>query len=458
MLIFSRVKTWLSDQVNRSEYVKNVAILSTGTSLAQLIPILVSPILTRIYTPEEFGTLGLFTATVQLSTIFATAKYELAILVADGRGKAKNIIRSIILINFGFILLFVTLLLGYPQFIRLIFKTSHISWIVWLLPVAILISGFIKTMTYWNNRNKRYKINATSQSMRSFTTSGVSMGLGFYNIIPNGLIIGYFCGQFIELMLLIRNNLFKSLKQTLCGYHRKNIKRTFYEFNDFPKYSLPSNLLNTFSLQMPIYFLNIFFDRFVVGSFFQAYKIMSLPTSFVGNAISQVFFQRSTELKDNPSELKGHIQRTYRRLLQIGVIPISIVTIYGDLLFPIIFGEEWRDSGVFAQIISPWLLLSFIASPLTTVLVTLRKQRINLIFNTSIFVFRILFLILGYYLFKTDVLTVLAYSCSGFILWAFYNGYILHVVGLNWLKEVLRSFAIIAITLFLFGLFRFILI
>ena len=137
---------------SRSEFSRNVLTLMTGTSIAQAIPIAVSPILTRIYTPEEFGSFALYMTIVSLLSILVTGRYELAIMLPKKDEDAINLVALSILISF-IISVFVFLIV-------FIFNTEITDWLankaisswLYLIPLSIFFSGLYQSLYFWNNR------------------------------------------------------------------------------------------------------------------------------------------------------------------------------------------------------------------------------------------------------------------------------------------------------------------
>ena len=81
----------LIEEIKTSEFFRNVLILSSGTALAQLIPLIIAPFLSRIYSPEEFGRLALYLAITQILGSLATGRYELAILLPKEERKGVQL-------------------------------------------------------------------------------------------------------------------------------------------------------------------------------------------------------------------------------------------------------------------------------------------------------------------------------------------------------------------------------
>ena len=67
--------------IPQSTYARNVITLMTGTAFAQALPIAVSPILTRLYSPAEFGVFAMYLAVASILGVLVTGRYELAILI-----------------------------------------------------------------------------------------------------------------------------------------------------------------------------------------------------------------------------------------------------------------------------------------------------------------------------------------------------------------------------------------
>ena len=124
--------------------------------------------------------------------------------------------------------------------------------------------------------------------------------------------------------------------------------------------------LNAASLTLPVILLGKFFTQASVGLYFQAHKVLSMPMSILGTAIGQVFLQKASLHKDDKVYLRELAFQAYKKLLLIGIGPISLITIFGDYIFAFVFGEEWRDSGRFAQFIGRWLLFVFTTSTLAS--------------------------------------------------------------------------------------------
>lgn len=173
----------------------------TGTTIAQAIPIAISPILTRIYTPEDFA---LYMAIASILSVVATGRYEMAIMLPKKDEDAINIVALSIAISFfvsfiPFLIVFIfntqiTELLGNPE----------ISNWLYFIPVTVLLTGIYQSFNYWSNRKKQYKRLATSRVIQSSAASATNLGMGFGGFGTSGLILGQILGQSVAATILGR--------------------------------------------------------------------------------------------------------------------------------------------------------------------------------------------------------------------------------------------------------------
>ena len=418
----------------KSEFGRNVLTLMTGTTIAQAIPIAISPILTRIYTPEDFGVFALYMSIASILSVVATGRYELAIMLPKKDKDAINIVVLSILISF-----FVSFL---SFFIVWIFNTNitnllgspEISNWLYFIPVTVLLTGLYQSFNYWSNRKKLYKRLALSRVTQSGTTATVNLVMGFNGFNSSGLIFGGLIGQGIATTILGKfilkedNYIFKYINQLkMIALAKKYIK--------FPKYEIWSGLSNRVSSQAPVILLASFFNTSVTGFYSLAYRILTLPMSLIGSSIGQVFLQESSKIRNDKIALRNLTKNTFIKLFILGLLPMSFIGVYGDYIFLFVFGQEWIVAGQYAQILSIWLFLVFLGSPLSTLFITLEKQKEFLIFNIAMLVSRITVLIVAYYIFNDALYTILLYTLVGTLFWIGLMIYILKLSNMLF-KEI----------------------
>jgi O-antigen/teichoic acid export membrane protein len=361
----------------KSEFSRNVLTLMTGTTIAQAIPIAISPILTRIYTPEDFGVFTLYMSIVSIVAVVATGRYELAIMLPKKDEDALNIIAlSMIIAFFVSFITFLIVFLFNAQITDLLGNTEISSWL-YLIPVSVLLTGVYQSLNYWFNRKKKYKVLAKNQVIKSTATSTTNLLLGFGGAGSSGLILGGVLGQGIVTGLLskffLKNNTFlqKIKKIKLLALARKHKK--------LPIYNLPNAFIDQIRLSGINILIAKFFATATLGQFSLAWKTIQLPMSLIGGSISQVFFQKVSSSKKE--DLYPMVKKFIVKVLMIASPVFLFIYLFAEDIFVFVFGENWKLAGTSASVMTPWLFLNFVTSPLSTIFIKLNKQEILLIFS-----------------------------------------------------------------------------
>ena len=416
----------------KSEFSRNVLTLMTGTTIAQAIPIAISPILTRLYTPEDFGVFALFISITSILGSISAGRYELAIMLPKKDEDAINIFAlGFIITSFISLSLLILVIIFNDYFVKLLNNEEIKLWL-YFVPIAVFFTGIYNILNYFNNRKKYYKDISNATILKSIITAIIQLSVGFLKGGVSGLISGQLISQMFANIRLFKN-VFKD-KILISKISKIKIIALAKRYKNFPKFSMWSGLLNIASLQIPILILTVFFGATIVGFYALSHRLLSMPMSFIGSSIGQVFYQKSVEIKNNRHMLSELTFNTYKKLFLIGILPFSIITVFGDYLFAFVFGSSWITAGEYAQVLAIWILFVFITSPLTNLFSTLEKQKEGLYFNIAIFLSRIIVLLIGGLILQNAYYTILIYGIVGAIFWMFWGFYLLSIVGVK-LKE-----------------------
>lgn len=418
-----------------NSFLKNVLTLMTGTAFAQILPILTSPILTRLYTPEEFGEFGIFIAILGVISVIGCLRYELAIALPKEDKDAINIAALSLIVTAiisSILILSVVILAFLPERIE---SLNNLFPMILIIPFAVLVTNVYQVLLNWNIRMKNFKKISITQIYKSSAVVSGQVGFGFLKSIPSALILSHFIGQLISVLVLLKSSL-NTLISNKKHINIKSIKLQMFKYNKFPKYYSLSALLNTASVQMPIIMLGIFFNPVIVGYYTLANRVLAAPISIIGTAIAQPYLQRATE-EHRKNNLGDFSFRIFEKLLAFGLVPIILISIVSPELFIIIFGSKWEVAGVYVQLISIWLLFVFISSPLSHIYTVLELQKASLNFNAMLFITRAAVLILGG-TYSNDFFTILWFGLTGAVLWLFQIIWLLNKAGIK-VKIILRT-------------------
>lgn len=429
----------------KGSFIFNVLTLMTGTSIAQVIPVVISPLLTRVYTPENFGIFALFISITGILSVIVTGRYGLAIMLPEKDEESVNLLILSILIACGISLIVLIIVFIFNNQITKLLSTREISRWLYFIPFAILLAGTYKALNCWSIRKKQFKSVSFSKVTQSTTRAATSLSLGLLKFGSDGLIIGSFIGQLMALLIL-GWQAWKNDKNKIKFVLKEKIKKVAKKYKNFPKYSTWSALLNTASVQVPILILTPFFGSEVVGFYSLSHRVLTMPISLLGQAVGQTFFQKASENKNNRKRLQYIAFEVYKKLLYVGCFPILVITFFGKEIFSFIFGAQWIIAGNYAQILSIWILLVFISSPLSTLFIVLNKLRQGLIVDIILFSSRVISLLIGAMFFKNIEISIILFGTVSAIIWLGLCLYILKLVSIPYLTSFFVMLKVILIS------------
>lgn len=361
---------------------KNIFLISSGTVLAQGITILLTPIVTRLYLPNDYGVLTSFNSVIAILIILASFDYHKAIPLAKNDKQVINLIflSSLILISITLSLFLVLYFFGEAIFDNL--NLNDLLNFKFYLPLALFFMGAYKIFLEYALRNRDYKtITKTSIYQSSFANS-FRIILGYFNTGAIGLILSAIIGKSFGLYSLIKP-LF-STKKIINYINKTNLLNVIIRYKRYPLYSTPSNLIYTLGNNLPMLFILVFFGSYEVGLFGLANNIINIPLALVGMSVSQVFFAEAAKIgKHKPTELKNISTKLVSKLATFGLIPLLFVIIFGPQVFSFVFGNQWYKAGEYARVLSVMVYFHLLILPVGRLLEILELQKLGLIFNAT---------------------------------------------------------------------------
>lgn len=418
----------------KNKLLKNVILVSSGASIAQGLNIIVAPIITRIYSPEDFGVLTTFTAILSILIIISSMKYEWGIPIAENDETAfvlviLSFLITIITAIFVFIVLYI--LGGFNH----IFSISPIILKYrFLLSLGVLISGTYMILIQWGIRNKNFKdISKTKLSQSIFQiTIKIMFGILFFG--PIGLLIGRAISQLIGVIYLIKKS-FKNILVRTKDITFVSLFKIAVRYKKFPFYTAPSQLLNTLGLQLPVIFITVYFGLSEVGIYGLAVVMVSLPITLIGKSIGDVFFaEAAKDAKTNPARIKKVSNKVVLNMIYIGLIPTVILVLFAPSIFAFVFGDEWYYSGIYVRVLASMIFFKFVFTPLTRIFIVFEKQAMVLVLDIIRVLSILLVFIISNYLGFSSVNTIIIYSGVMIIIYIMSYLIALHVLN-NSIKD-----------------------
>lgn len=396
----------------QSSYARNVLTLMTGTSLAQAIPIAISPILTRIYSPEEFGLFALYMSVVSILAVMVTGRYELAIVLPKRDRDAMHVVMLSIILSFfvSIVLFLIVWIFNAP--ITSLLKVPEISpWLYWV-PLSTLLMGTYQSLNYWSNRKAQYKRLAISRTAQGSSTALLQLSSGSMTSGGAGLIVGDIGGRALSCAILAKSVFYED-KKLILKFNKKRIFALSRKYINFPKYLIFAHSINTASFQLPNLFLGFLFNSAAPGFYALTQRVMGAPSALVAGAVGDVFRQEASHYYVREKECAEIFIKTLKKLLLLSFFPFVVFFFIAPDFFSLVFGQKWRAAGEYAQILTPMFFMQFITSPLSSMFMIGEKQRIDFIWQSSLFLAAFFSLYLGSFYFDVhDTLIVFSISYS----------------------------------------------
>lgn len=373
----------LSAQILKSKSLQFFLVLGTSSSVVQLISVASSPVLTRLYTPEDLGAQSIFTAMLSQLLILACFRYEWAIVLP----KSKDDAIALIIACFGLSALTscsiaVISVIFKQQLLEVLNIDSGMSFLLLLLAPTVFVSGCYQTLNYWNIRQKNFSLVAQTKLVQRLSSTGLQIGLGILSFGSVGLIIGTALNSSVGSGKLAMD-FFKREKNNIKAHITWNkIFSNCARYSSFPQISVWSSFLNSAGLNAPVFFLSCFYGIDIVGEFALSQRLISMPFNLVSSSVFQTFLSRISSLnQQDPFKAKKLYVKILLFLIGFSLM-VGILFWMGSYHFEKVFGSQWRDAGLITRCLTPSLITSLIVSPIS-VLDWLGRESWMLTWNAS---------------------------------------------------------------------------
>ena len=409
-----------------NRFLRDSGTLLSGSLIAQGIAFLAYLVLGRLFTPDDFGLYNIFYSYIEVLIILSTCKYELAIVIADSDDQAAALTRLTLRLNalFSSLLLLIALLLALFH----VTPSSLPPQLYLLIPPMVFFCGTTRVYTFLFNRYKHYRQIATSEVVTSLGGTLLKILFGllsgamqlFHTLgLPLGTILGKVAGNIyyrlkIEKLKLkikhtpvfdhpskegtdaVANSQFSILNSQLKGGSQFSIFNSqFSIYKNFPLYTMPKELVSSFSANLPFLWLSVHFDNALIGLFGLALTFTMRPVGILANAFEKVFYASYSEKVRQHQPLWRDTLR-FTLALNAVVVPIVVVAFFfAEPLFTFLFGAKWVGTGYYVRCIIPWLVVLLNANSLAFVANIFSTQRIDFFFQIAQLLLRIAALWVG---------------------------------------------------------------
>lgn len=414
-----------------NSFIKDTGTLISGNILAQGIAFLAYLLLTRLYTPDDFGTFSIFYSYIEVLIILSTCKYELATVIAKDNQEASNIAHFTLRMNalFSLLLLLVITILYCCN--ALPGKTQSIGLIALLIPFMVFFCGSSRVYASLFNRYKQYRQIAVSDVVASSSCAGLKILFGLTRLLkvpfsflhavglPLGTVLGQAAGWlFYRFKLRSIPSFHQGTEQVSASDHSErriaDAERisAAKKFRNFPLFTAPKDFVNSFSGNLPFLWLALYFDKAEVGLFLLALTFTFRPVNILNGAFERVLYSNISEKVRQHLPVSRDVLR-FMGLLNLVAIPIFLVAfLWCEPIFVFLFGSKWVGTGFYVRCMLPWVYVMLTSTSLMCIANIFSTQRTEFVFYLVLLALRVAAMLVGIH-FMDFKLAILLFTLSG---------------------------------------------
>ncbi len=349
--------------------------LLMGGALAQLVPLLLGPVLARLFTPQAFGVFTTFSTVAATVAVVACGRYEFALPMARDEDEAAVLLA--LCARIGLLVLVLSVPLA-----ALLNMTGHLP-LPWLLPLAVAAAGALQLLIMWSNRAQRFRALAISRVLQygGAALLQVALGVALWGAArqPAGaeaawaLVIAPVISGVLAMLVLVQPAPAGGWRALLPARAHPGMRQVAVKFRDFPLLNTPHAFLGALQDALAVAMLVAFSGHAAAGFWGLGLRYLKAPATLVGSAVSQALYPRLEGAQ--PADA----QRAVRQIMALlGVVALGLMLVLmvaGPWLFRLVFGAAWQEAGELARALAPYIAVHFVAAPLAVVTMAWKAQR-----------------------------------------------------------------------------------
>lgn len=360
---------------------RGMAVLLMGSAAGRAVGVASMPILTRLYSPDDFGVLAVFTALVVVLAPIASLRYVLAIPLPRQNTTALNLLFLSFCLILGFCASITLLLAAFSEtLLPMVSMDALIPW-WWLIAIGVFSTAIYEMFSLWATRARAYRTIAATSIWQETAGAAAKIGFGILGLKPIGLLVGQIIAQGGGVISLAR------AARPAAGFRaawrqirRSRVRHVAWHWRGFPAWRVPSQGLLVLSQQAVILFAAAIFSPHTTGQLSLAMVCLALPLNIIGNSAGQALYAEAAR-EPSAERVRDMARHLLRRLTLVAILPAAILLFLGEWIFGFAFGSPWEEAGIYAQILSVSLIFQFSSTPIINLLNLVARQSIFLFIN-----------------------------------------------------------------------------
>lgn len=453
------MKSYISGFLNNiksNSFYKSTITLSLTSFLAQLIIFVGTPLITRLYSPEDFADLSILSALIQFFGVVSTIRYDNAIPLCDSDNEVDILFIFCALFNIAFSLFLFLVILALELSGLHLFNIKNEAFI-YFVPLGVSLFGFANLLSFFSIRVNLYHKLGISRVLQSFTSVSFQIGAGYTSFFVVGPIIGYLLQTGFSSIYMFNTIWSKVVLVFQKKFTIDNVKAVLTKYIRFPKYSLLEALMQMFSIQLPFFYLNVINDQSESGFLLNSMKFSQIPIVLVASSISQVYYGSVKKDLDNGNLINTALDIVFK-LYNFIVLPLIVCIPISPFIFEKYLGINWRHSGELMQSIIPYTIGMIIFAIFSVNFYAKEKFARSLKIQFIILFVRAAALFIGHLFFRNSTLEI--YFLASAFIYLLFSYYALNVINFNWQSMLTQIYnqkkytiAALAVTILFYILF-----
>lgn len=425
------------------KYFRNILSVSGLTFISQALSLLTTPILTRIFSPQDYGRIAVYTSIIAVMEACASLSYASGITLDKELKDAKATTRLCVFITCAVGLLGMLIVGAVNLFVS---GDDLLRLFIIVLPIMVIFPDLSAAYETWLKRCKRYTTIGILNIVNVVLTFLFSLAMGLMGYKSRGLLVARCLSSIlfaaVEYVVMLKETEYKLYSVTV-----DDMKRQALIHKRFPLFQMPFIVMNSFSGHLPTMIMTANYLPEDIGLYSKATSISSIPSQVIGKAVGSVFYQEGA-LLESEEDLRKVSLYTFKRLLALGGLLAFGLASLGPVVFGFVLGKEWFRAGVCSAIIAPMIAAMFVNQPLSHMLFIKQKQHMGIVIGMIMLVIRTMTLLTSAALKLNFQQMLYIYSIVSSIMYIAINGYFMSLAKIRAFQSIFMS------TVTIFGLWQ----
>jgi O-antigen/teichoic acid export membrane protein len=362
------------DQYFGSAFARNILVMFTGNGLSLILPFLLAPLITRLYSPQDFAGYELYARLIALVGVLSALRYEYAIILPKDDKDAESLVqlcfRILLVVTFLSALVFIP----FRNELGVWLGNKDLPGLIWWVPPGIFLTGILAIMVQYGTRLSKFKLLATNKVIATTGNHFSKYLIGLRLPTAGGLVVGHLIGLIAPLIAMLTVKPLRQMFKKLV-HSSDNMKAIALRYKEFPLINSSHAFYDEGQRAVLFFIISAYYGEYVFGLFAFTFRYLRIPMQVFGGSLGQVVMPRLASDLNAGISIKPKITRIMILLAAVGILPFGTLMVFGEDLFGFIFGSDWSEAGRYAAIMSPWLFFNFLVAPISHLPTVLSRQR-----------------------------------------------------------------------------------